>query len=1044
MNRIVFIVLLLCTCFAISNAQGTVRGKITDENGETLIGVTMYSKSDVNIGAATDIDGNYSIELPDDKPHIIVIEYIGFETIEDTIQVSNGQVLIKDYTMVVPAVKMDEVVVVAKQERAKAYYMESIKKRSAVTLDYVSAESMKKIGDSNVTAAVTRVAGVSTNGSFITVRGIGDRYVLTAINGSQIPTLDPFTNNIKLDIIPSSLVDNVIISKTASPDLSGDWTGAYISVETKDYPEKFTLNVESQVGYNNNSSFKNILANDKSSTDWLGYDNGLRDRTHNPNIFYQRPTDYNMFLNLGLGDFYKGLGVTSDWENLSNQEAKDNYYKLGLVELGLLPKGLINDREALKIAETKFNSEGYRTKAFESLNGKVSELGKTFANNWKSYQQRSSTNLSQSFSLGNQSTILGKQIGYILGFRYGQTIQYDANSSAYRVRDSELRPDENGKLTVPVLDASANPEISRYSNGWSALFNLSAKLLANNNSSFMFMPNFIGTNNLRENLLFDNGPARFQSSQFYEQRRQLIYQAKTEQYFPQSKIKLELNASYTKGKSIVPDFKKYAFSVNEFDTTQYFYNQTELGNDLLYRVYRYLNEDLLDSRVSIDIPISENPSFVRKIKIGGAYKNLDKSYDQYNYAVDFGDDNKKRLVPNKDLVSFFDLENFSPIKDSNNKTVLPYYYANQDLPPNHTKGMTAISAVYAMTDYSFSKKVRVSGGLRVEHTNLKVDAVAYDTLNLKRNDIRRNYIGALISNPGKLNSLNFLPSINFIYKLNNDEVFPTNLRLNYSKTLARPSLREYSESIIYDFELRTDVFGNADLKLVDVNNYDLRFEKYFSNGDNISASLFYKDFKNHIEVVYLNGGLSWSNTLGSYVQGLEFEGRKKIGKNFEFSANVSLVKSKSTVIDYALFLDVASGVQTRVPIDTFSRVMFGQSPLVINAILSHKFEKLGLSTSLAYNMQAPRLVIQGGRDVADISKNVPDIYEMPRHLVDLKLIKSLTKNFDLSFTIRDLLNSPIRRSYKYVDSNSKNLGYLVDFDKFTYGTNFLMSISYKL
>jgi outer membrane receptor protein involved in Fe transport len=1044
MIRIALMFLTIAISIAICNAQGTVRGKIADENGETLIGVTVYVKNDPGGGVVTDFDGNYTLAVVNAQANILVIEYVGFETIEEPISVTSNEVLIKDFTMVVPSQTINEVVVTAKQERAKAYNMENIKKRSAVTLDYVSAESMKKIGDSNVTAAVTRVAGVSTNGSFITVRGIGDRYVLTAINGSQIPTLDPFTNNIKLDIIPSSLVDNVIISKTVSPDLSGDWTGAYISVETKDFPEKFALNVESQVGFNQNSSFKNILANDKSSTDWLGYDNGLRDRSHDPSIYYQRPTDYNLFLNLGLGDYYKGLGVTSDWENLNNQEAKDNYYKLGLVELGLLPKGLINDREAIKAAEQKFNNEGFRTKAFENLNGKVSDVGKTFANNWKSYKQQSSTNVSQSFSLGNQSNILGKQLGYILGFRYGQTIQYDGQSSANRVRDSELRVDENGELTIPVLDARASPEISRYSNGWSALFNLSAKLSANNNTSFMFMPNFIGTNNLRENLLYDNGPARFQSSQFYEQRKQLIYQAKTEQYFPKSKIKLELNASYTKGNSIVPDFKKYAFLVNEFDTTQYFYNQTELGNDLLFRVYRYLKEDLFDSRISLELPISNNPSLVRKIKIGGAFKNLEKTYDQYNYAVDFGDDNKKRLVPNKDLVSFFDLDNFTPKKDVFNNTVLPYFYANQDLPPNHTQGRTSVSAAYAMTDYSFTNKLRLSGGLRMEHTDLIVDAVAYDTLNLKRNDIRRNYLGALISNPGKLKSLNFLPSVNFIYKLIENELSPTNLRLNYSKTLARPSQREYSESIIYDFELRTDVFGNADLKLVEIDNYDLRFEKYFASGENISASVFYKNFKNHIEVVYLNGGLSWSNTLGSNVQGLEFEGRKKIGKNFEFAANVSFVKSKSTVIDYGLFLDVATGIQTRIPIDTFSRVMFGQSPLVLNTMLSYKMENLGLSASLAYNVQAPRLVIQGGRDVADISKNVPDIYEMERHLVDFKLIKSLTKNFDLSFSIRDLLNSPIRRSYKYVDSSSNNLGYLVDFDKFTYGTNYLLSISYKI
>lgn len=1046
MNRvaILFSIVFISTFFNNVYSQGILRGKISDENGESLIGVTIILKADPSIGAETDYEGNYSLSISDPSPQTIVISYFGLENIEDTITIKNDEILITDYIMYVPQEQIDEIVIVAKQERAQSYYMENLKKKSAVTLDYVSSETMKKIGDSNVTAAVTRVSGVSTNGSFITVRGIGDRYVLTAINGSQIPTLDPFTNNIKLDIIPSSLVDNVIISKTASPDLPGDWTGAYISVETKDFPEKFTMNVESQVGYNQNSSFKNILANETSSTDWLGYDNGFRNRSHNPAINYIRPTDYNLFLNLGLGDFYKGLGVTKDWDNLGNQEAIDNYYKLGLVELGLLPAGLINDRDAIRNAEERFNAEGFRTKAFENLNNKVSELGKSFANNWKSFNKRSSTNLSQSFSIGNQSKLFGKDVGYLFGMRYGQTIQYDGNSSAYRVRSSEVRQDANGNFTEPIIDAGATPVISRYSNGWSALFNVSVKLTANNNTSFMFMPNFIGNNNLRENLLFDNVNSRFQSSQFYEQRKQLIYQVKTQQYLPKSKIKLELNASYTKGNSIVPDFKKYAFFVNEFDTSQYFYNQTELGNDLLYRVYRYLNEDLFDSRISCEIPISNNPALARKIKIGGAFKDLSKQYDQYNYAVDFGDDNKKRIVPDKDLNAFFDLDNFSPQNDMFNKRVLPYFYANQDLPPNHTKGRTSIAAAYAMMDYNFTNKIRVSTGLRVEQTNLKVDATQYDSLGLKRNDIRRNYIGALISNPGELNSLNFLPSINFIYKLNQNELAPANLRLNYSKTLARPSLREYSESIVYDFELRTDVFGNADLKLVSVDNYDLRLEKYFANGDNISASVFYKNFKNHIEVVYLNSGLSWSNTLGSIVQGLEFEGKKKLGKNFEFSANVSLVKSKSTVIDYALFLDVASGVQTRVPIDTFTRVMFGQSPIVVNAILTYRFEKLGLSTSLAYNVQAPRLVIQGSRDVEDVSKNIPDIYEMQRHLIDLKLIKSLTKKFDLSISVRDLLNSPIRRSYKYINSDSKNLGYLVDFDKFTYGTNFLFSLSYKI
>jgi outer membrane receptor protein involved in Fe transport len=269
-----------------------------------------------------------------------------------------------------------------------------------------------------------------------------------------------------------------------------------------------------------------------------------------------------------------------------------------------------------------------------------------------------------------------------------------------------------------------------------------------------------------------------------------------------------------------------------------------------------------------------------------------------------------------------------------------------------------------------------------------------------------------------------------IYKLRDDDKNPFNIRLNYSKTLARPSLREYSESIVYDNELRADVFGNANLKLVKVNNYDVRMETYFPGGDFVSLSLFYKDFKNHIELIDLNGGFSWSNSDFSTVKGIEIDGRKKLGKNIEFTTNISLISSKSTVIGYALMLDVPTKVQTWFPIDTFERVMFGQAPYVINTMLAYNYEKIGLNISLAYNLQGPRLTIQGARNVSDLSKNVPDIFEMPRHLFDLKIIQRLTERFGISLTVRDILNSPIRRSYKFTDSGGNNLGYLVDFDSF--------------
>lgn len=1037
-RQFILVLAVLLTICSEVYTQGMLRGKIFDTNGESLIGATISLKMDQNIGAITDFDGNYELSIQSGTDIIVLVTYLGYQTIEDTINIKKGEALIKNYEMAEVSETIDEVVIVAKQERANANYMENIKKRAASTIDYVSAETMKKIGDSNVTTAVSRVSGVSTNGSFITVRGIGDRYVLTAINGSQIPTLDPFTNNIKLDIIPSSLVDNVIISKTASPDLPGDWTGAYISVETKDYPEKFTLSAETTIGYNQNHSFREILATATSSTDWLGFDNGFRDRSHNDFKNYQTdPSDYDLFMMLGLDPFYKSMGVTKDWNELGDVAAKENYYKLGLVELGLLPKALINDRDAIAEAKQKFETSGLRNQAFEKLNANASRQGLSLPNNWTTFKQRASTNISQSFSLGSQTKLFGKSLGYIIGGRYSQSMQYDPFSINQRTLTSLFN---DGK---PIINETSNPQIARYNNGWSALINLAYKYHTNHNISLLFMPNFLGTNNLREGEVFNSGtdyPEIYGSNQFYEQRKQMIYQLRSEHFFPKYKTKMELSASYTNGQSIVPDFKKFRFF--EFDSTTYFYDGTAFLQDPLTRSFRYLTENLLDARIHFELPISNNTALVRKIKFGGAFKQLDRNYDQYNY--DLGFDAGSRLAPNKDLNQFFDLSHFEFKKNSFNQSRMDYFYANPDFAPNHTIGRSAITALFIMADYNITQKIRLSGGLRYENTNQKIDAVAYDRLNLPRNDIRRIYQGALVSNAGILKSNDFLPSLNVIYKLKADDKNPMNIRLNYSKTLARPSLREYSESIVYDNELRIDVFGNSNLKLVQVNNYDLRLETYFPSGDFVSFSVFYKNFKNHIELIDLNGGFSWSNSDVSTVRGIEIDGRKKLGKNLEFTANISLVHSESRVIGYFLMLDVPTKVQTWFPLDTFNRVMFGQAPFVINTMLAYKLDKLGMNISLAYNVQGPRLAIQGARNVADLSKNVPDIYEMPRHLVDLKVIKSLSERISLSLTVRDLLNSPIRRSYKYTDSEGKNVGYLVDFDSFTYGTNYLFSFLYKI
>lgn len=1009
-----FLIIILNISFIYSVfSQGIIRGKISDKNGETLIGVTLVLKANPGVGVTTDLDGNYSFKILDSTPQIILISYISFNNIEETVNPRNGEIIVKNFVMQDASKELGVVEVTAKANKANLYYLEKVKQNSATTIDYVSNETMKKSGDPNVVAAVARVTGVSTNGSFITVRGIGDRYVKTTINGNRIPTLDPFTNNIKLDIFPASLVDNVIITKTASPDLPADWAGAYLSVETKDFPDALTVNSETSIGYNNQSSLKEVVSSSRSSTDWLGYDNTFRERDHTQfQSAVKNPSQYQEFVALGLGDYYKSMGITG-WADGSSEG--NLYFRLGLVQLGLLAPALINDASAISLATTNYDNGTYHSQAFSTLNAGAANTGKSFPNNWNTSKRKAPLNFSQSFTIGDQIEIFGKQFGFIAGFRYGSATSYDPE--AFRAE-----PYGGSKL----LASYAPQKASKETNGWSALINLAYKLNSNNSVSLLFMPNFSGVNDVRDG--YDTIKNITTKSQFYESRKQLVYQFKSEHFLPVYKIKVELNASYTKGNSNAPDFKFLQYDGNP-NTGSYSLDPSARDID---RFYRYLSDNLFDSHASAEIPLSNKPGITRKFKVGGAYQLNKTKNDQYQYQLGKGDYTPP--LQNSDIDAYLNLDQFA-VSNGTDINGVPYstlnwYYNFFDTPIDHTFGKSEITAAFAMIDYTIVPKLRLSGGVRMEHTNMFTDVDKFDSLGLSDNDPRRFYkSGVLPATPGKIKQTNFLPSLTLIYKLIDKEESPTNIRLGFSQTLARPSLREISNVTNFDNELQTPVSGNPNLKMVEITNYDFRIESYFKNKDNVSLSVFYKNFKNHIELER-SSNFYWENVDKSNVTGLEIEFRKGIIKGLEFRANLTLVKSFTSYVRTRQ--EVIGSTVTTYYEDTVKRSMFGQAPYIINGILSYTNDSLGLIATVSYNVQGSRLVIGSN------NKATPDIYELQRHLLDFKISKKVGKHFSLSFTIKDLLNSPIKRAYIYEDGEE------LLFDKYRWGTNYLLGISYKL
>ncbi len=277
-NILILVVLLIQTTFILSQS-GTVRGQLIDDGNGMTIPFANILIHETGSGVSTDLDGMYSVDL---TPGVYTFEvsYIGYAALNiSEITVTEGQVTILDLRLKEEGALLEEVVVSAKAIRNTETALMTIQKKSPNLLDGISSQQFKRVGDSNAAAAIQRVPGVSVQGGkYVFVRGLGDRYTKSILNGMDIPGLDPDRNTVQMDIFPTNIIDNIIVVKSFTPDLPADFTGGVVNIVTKDFPEEKQMNLS--LGTSCNPSMhlnNNYLSYKGSKTDWLGFDNGLRD-----------------------------------------------------------------------------------------------------------------------------------------------------------------------------------------------------------------------------------------------------------------------------------------------------------------------------------------------------------------------------------------------------------------------------------------------------------------------------------------------------------------------------------------------------------------------------------------------------------------------------------------------------------------------------------------------------------------------------------------------------------------------------------------------
>lgn len=278
-NNFFVVLLLLLGASLAMGQQGTLSGTINDGEFNDILPFANILVKGTTTGTTSDFDGKYSFPL-DAGTYTIQVSFLGYQTKEITgVVITENKETLLDVTLQPLADQLDEVVVTTTVSKNTEASVLNLQKRSVALIDGLSIQSIKRSGASDIASAVKNVPGVSVQGGkFVYVRGLGDRYTKSILNGVDVPGLDPDRNTLQLDIFPTNILDNIIVVKSSTADQPADFTGGVVNIVTKDLPTRAEYSISAGMGYNQQMHFNNDYLNyGSSSTQFLGFDNGERD-----------------------------------------------------------------------------------------------------------------------------------------------------------------------------------------------------------------------------------------------------------------------------------------------------------------------------------------------------------------------------------------------------------------------------------------------------------------------------------------------------------------------------------------------------------------------------------------------------------------------------------------------------------------------------------------------------------------------------------------------------------------------------------------------
>lgn len=932
--------------------KGTIRGTVYDDaSGETLIGVTVVIDG-TTTGSATDFDGKFEIQV-EPGTYSLRVSYVSYAvlTIAD-VQVKPSQVTLLDNIRLKEDVaQLEEIVVTAKTIKTTEEALLTVKLKSPNVMDGISASSFRKIGDSDAASAVKRVPGVSVeDGKYVFVRGLGDRYTKSTLNGLDIPGLDPDRNTVQMDMFPTSIIDNIIVMKSFTSDLPGDFTGGVVNIETKDFPEEQVLSLSVNGGYNPSMHFnKDYLASPKSGTDILGFDNGLRDF---PSV-------------------------------------NDN-------SIPLYPEviGRPDSPEGLRFRQV------------------LNEFNPVMA----ALKERSAMDFGMSLNYGNQKLAGRSTLGYSFSMNYRNTTEFytgaeygrygKGTADEFELIAREVQKGDYGSNNV-ILSGIAGFAIKRSKSKYNI------KLMHSQNGEskagvFDFEGSELGSNF-----------TALQNNIEYSERSLTNAFISGEHYLNEATWLIDWKISPTKSSITDPDIRFTRYRTD---------GGSLVGSEVGFpeRIWRFLEEDNLAGKLDIRRRYSLSGR-AAELKFGGGY-----TFKQRDYQIKGFQFVPQGIALTGDPNELFAPENLWPANTSGTQGTR-YEAAFLPVNTNQYDGTIKNTAFYVSNEFSITQSIKTILGVRMEGYIQNYTGVNQQGLRLDDLEV--------------LNDLDFFPSVNLIYSLKEKQ----NLRVSYSRTVARPSFKEASFAEIFDpltgrtfiggFFQDVDAFGNViwdgNLSATRINNLDLRWEAFQNRGQMISLSTFYKSFQNPIEIIQFiqaPNNFQPRNVGDGQVFGVELEARQNLSvvssKLDAFSINANLTLTESQIMmSETEFSSRLGSARTGETIKN-RREMAGQAPYIVNIGLTYDQIENGIEAGFYYNVQGETLSFVG---VADR----PDVFSVPFHSLNFNANKSFGERIKISLGASNLLDAERKFVFKSFGSEDKI------FSSLRPGTRISFSFSYN-